>query len=180
MSEATPATSAAPPVNPIQTELAKIRAAAADAVLGTESSPDRGDYWVLIRPRAIQAVLLRLRDDPATDYKLLTDLTCVDRPYEEKRFTIVYNLYSVTRNTRILLKVQVAEHESVPTASIAFASANWAEREVFDLFGVRFDGHPDLRRIELPDEWEGHPLRKDYPIVGRRPVILLNDVKDAL
>jgi len=164
----------------IQTELTKIRSAGSDAVQSVEENPVMGTPWITVKPRSIVSVLKILRDDRALDYKLLTDLTCLDRPEREKRFGVVYILYSVTHNKRLFLRVWVGEGEAVPTVSAVFPSANWAEREVYDLFGVIFEGHPDLRRIELPDEWEGHPLRKDYPLIGRRPVILYNDVKDIL
>jgi NADH-quinone oxidoreductase subunit C len=168
------------PLPDIRTELQKIRAAQADAVLDVEECPERDMFWITIRPRALVPVAKLLRDDPALDFKLLCDLTCVDRPYEERRFTVLYNFYSLNRNRRVFLKVQVPEGEKVPTLSEIFPCANWAEREVYDLFGVEFQGHPDLRRIEMPDDWEGHPLRKDYPTVGKRPVLLYNDVKDVL
>lgn len=170
----------APAESGIQTELAKIRSAHSEAILSVEEDPGRGMYWVTIKPRSITAVAKQLRDDPALDFKLLCDLTCVDRPDEDLRFTVIYNLYSVTRNRRIFLRVRAGLEDRVPTLSGVFANANWAEREVYDLFGVSFDGHPDLRRIMMPDDWDGHPLRKDYPIVGKRPVILYNDVKDLL
>lgn len=165
---------------PFQHEIARLRAAQADAILRTEDNPTTGMSVVHVKPGALPELATVLRDDPSLDFKMLCDLTCVDRAEEEKRFTLVYNFYSVSRNRRLFLKSQVAEGQPVPTLSGVFPSANWAEREVFDLFGVRFQGHPDLRRILLPDEWEGHPLRKDYPIVGRRPVLLYNDVTDVI
>ena len=108
------------------------------------------------------------------------DLFGVDFPEREDRFTIVYQLYSMPRNRRIFLRVRVAEGESVPTLRDVYPNADWAEREVWDLLGVAFEGHPDMRRLLMPDDWEGHPLRKDYPLVGRRPLILLDDVRDIL
>jgi NADH-quinone oxidoreductase subunit C len=160
-------------------EVSKIRAGHGEAILSVEEQPDLGMYWINVRPRSIVAVAKILRDDKSLDYKLLCDLTCVDRPETAQRFNVVYNFYSVTRNKRIFLRVRVAEGEAVPTVSGVYPSADWAEREVFDLFGVLFEGHPDLRRIVLPDDWQGNPLRKDYPTVGRRPVLLFNDVKDV-
>ncbi len=177
----TPAVEApAPKVNPVLGDIDRIRKAIPDAILRVEEDAVREQYWLYLKPKALVPVLKLLRDDRNSDYPYLADLTCVDRPYEERRFTMIYNLYSLSRKQRLFLKVQLAENETVATASDVFVSADWAEREVYDLFGVRFDGHPDLRRIELPDDWDGHPLRKDYPIVGKRPVILLNDVRDAL
>ena len=164
----------------IQLELAKIRSAFPDAIVGVEEQPEKGLYWIRVKPRSIVPVAKLLRDDRSLDYKMLADVTCVDRPESEKRFNVVYNLYSVTRNRRIFLRVHVADGEPVPTLAELFPSANWPEREVYDLFGVHFEGHPDLRRIMMPDDWSGYPLRKDYPPVGRQPVILFNDVKDIL
>jgi NADH-quinone oxidoreductase subunit C len=171
---------AAAPVLSIQAEAAKIRSAHGEAILSVEEQPQRGMFWINIRPRSIVPVARLLRDDRALDFKMLSDLTCVDRPETEKRFNVTYNLYSVTRNRRLFLRLRVADGEPVPTLCEVFPNANWAEREVYDLFGVVFEGHPDLRRIELPDDWEGYPLRKDYPLIGRRPVLLYNDVKDIL
>lgn len=169
----------AAPASAIQAEVSRIRASHGDAIISVEERPEVGMHWINLRPRSIPAVLKTLRDDTSLDYKLLCDLTCVDRPEMAQRFNVVYNLYSVSRNRRIFLRVRVAEGEAVPTASGVFPAADWAEREVYDLFGVIFEGHPDLRRIVLPDDWQGHPLRKDYPTVGKRPVLLFNDVNDV-
>lgn len=164
----------------IQAELSKLRAAHSEAILEVEEVPEREMYWITVRPRSIAAVLTTLRDDKALDYKLLTDVTCIDRPETEKRFVVLYNLYSISRKRRLFLRAKVAEGEAVPTVSGVFTSADWAEREVTDLFGVPFEGHPDPRKIMLPDDFEGHPLRKDFPLVGRRPVILFNNIKDIM
>jgi NADH-quinone oxidoreductase subunit C len=98
-------------------------------------------------------------------YTLLTDETAVDYPKREKRFEIIYHLYSFERNDRLRLKVLAAESEPVPSVVGLWGTANWLEREVYDMFGVCYEGHPDLRRILLPDEWVGHPLKKDYDIL---------------
>jgi NADH-quinone oxidoreductase subunit C len=103
---------------------------------------------------------------------MLTDLTCVDWLGEEPRFEVVYHFYSVARSQRVRIKARVRE-ESPEIASLVplYPSANWMEREVWDLYGVRFAGHPDLRRLLLYDEFEGHPLRKDYPKEKRQPLV---------
>ena len=99
-------------------------------------------------------------------FRLLTDLTAVDRHPAQPRFEVVYLLTSPEQRARVRLKVRVtAEDAVVPSATGGWPAANWLEREVFDLFGIRFDAHPDLQRILMPDDWEGHPLRKDYPLV---------------
>ena len=123
-----------------------------------------GQKFALIEPNAVAAILLHLRDVENFDY--LVDLTAVDFPKREARFDLVYILYSYARNERIRLKTQLFEGERAPTATGVFTGANWMEREVFDLFGIEFQGHPDLRRILMPDEWQGYPLRKDYSILG--------------
>ena len=106
-----------------------------------------------------------LKGEEGGAYTLLTDETAVDYPKREKRFEIVYHLYSFKRNDRLRLKVLAAEGEKVPSVVGIWPTANWLEREVYDMFGVLYDGHPDLKRILLPDGWTGHPLRKDHDIL---------------
>jgi len=168
------------PAVTLDAEVAAIRAADPDAILAVEEQHSRGMFWIEVPPEKIVPVAQLLRDDPALDYKLLSDLHGVDYPARPKRFDVLYNLYSIPRNRRLFLRVRVGEDEGIPTLSGVFPNANWCEREVWDLFGVPFAGHPDLRRILMPDDWDGHPLRKDYPLIGRRPVILFNDVKDIM
>ena len=103
-----------------------------------------------------------LKSDPETSFNYLSDLTCVHWPRTPAPFEMVYNLFSIDANERVRLKARVKE--SVDSVTGVWPSANWLEREVFDLFGVRFNNHPDLRRLLLPPDWEGYPLRKDYPL----------------
>jgi len=98
-------------------------------------------------------------------YALLTDETAVDYPKREKRFEIIYHLYSFQRNDRLRLRVQIGEGEKVPSVTGVWPTANWLEREIYDMFGVEYEGHPNLKRILMPDGWVGHPLRKDYDIL---------------
>ncbi len=119
---------------------------------------------IYVRRERIAGVLAFVQKDPGFDYGFLADITATDELPKQPRFEVVYNLYSMTRKCRIRLKVRVAENEEVPTATGVWAGANWPEREVWDMFGIRFSGHPDLRRILMDERWEGHPLRKDYPL----------------
>jgi NADH-quinone oxidoreductase subunit C len=96
---------------------------------------------------------------------MLSDLTAVDWPKREKRFDVVLNLYSFAKNERLRLKAHAADGEAVPSMVGVWLAADWLEREVFDMFGIVFSGHPNLKRILLPDEWQGYPLRKDYDIL---------------
>jgi len=124
-----------------------------------------GQVSIRIEPGRLVDVCSFLRDEPETKFNYLSDLTCVHYPMDPERpFEIVYNLYSISRNERVRLKVSIAEGASVDSVTGVWPSANWMEREVYDLFGVNFRNHPDLRRILLPPDWEGHPLRKDYPL----------------
>jgi NADH-quinone oxidoreductase subunit C len=126
----------------------------------------RHETTVLATPDLVP-VCLYLRDDSDLAFDFLSSVTGVDRwnlPDNSPRFEVVYHLYSIRFKRRLRLKVRVHEGEAVPSVTGVWESANWHEREVFDLFGVPFEGHPDLRRILMPDDWEGHPLRKDYPV----------------
>ena len=141
-----------------------------DAVQGTHAQ--HGDATAVVAAERLPDALRLLRDDPELAFEMLSDVTCVDYLGEEPRFELVYHLYSVARNHRVRLKVRVAEASpELPSAVPLYASADWMEREVFDLYGVRFRGHPDLRRLLLYDGFEGHPLRKDYPKEKRQPLV---------
>jgi NADH-quinone oxidoreductase subunit C len=120
---------------------------------------------ITVPKEVLRAVGEFLKSEEGGGYTLLTDETAVDYPKREKRFEIVYHLYSFQRNDRLRLKVLVGEEEKVPSVAGIWPTANWLEREVYDMFGVQYEGHPDLKRILLPDGWTGHPLRKDYDIL---------------
>ncbi len=116
---------------------------------------------------AIVAVATHLRDHGDSHFELLTDLTATHYPEAENPFEVLYHLYSIEHNRRLRLKVRIKDGQSMPTVSGVWSSADWMEREVYDLFGIEFEDHPDLRRILLPDNWGSHPMRKDYPLEGR-------------
>lgn len=120
---------------------------------------------VYVNKSAVIDVLKYCKEQPAFAYNFLADLTATDEE-ADPRFEVVYNLYSTTKNYRFRIKTQVAEGESVPTLTGVWPAADWLEREVWDMFGVKFEGHPDLRRILMDVRWVGHPLRKDYPLKG--------------
>jgi NADH-quinone oxidoreductase subunit C len=150
--------------------LERLLAGCPDAVRATHAQ--HGDATASIDRARVAEVLAFLRDDPDCAFEMLTDLTAVDLLGEAPRFEVVYHLYSVAKNHRLRLKARVPEEDpELASACSLYPSANWMEREVFDLYGIRFDGHPDLRRILLYDEFEGHPLRKDYPKEKRQPLI---------
>jgi NADH-quinone oxidoreductase subunit C len=122
-----------------------------------------GQNYMIVEASVVSEVLQILRDREQFDY--CVDVTAVHYPEREKQIDLIWILYSFARNERIRVKTMIADGESVPSAVSIWATANWLEREVFDMFGIRFDGHPDLKRILLPDGWKGHPLRKDYGII---------------
>ena len=111
-------------------------------------------------------VLKTVRDDPILQFKQLSDLTAVDYPEQAERFEVIYQMLSIALNARLRIVTTVADGAILPTAIDLFASANWAEREVWDMFGIFFSGHPDLRRLLTDYGFEGHPLRKDFPLTG--------------
>lgn len=122
-----------------------------------------GQPYMVVDAAVAHDVLLLLRDDEQFDY--LVDCTAVHYPKREQQFDIVWILYSFARNERIRVKAPVKDGDAVATVTDIWTTANWLEREVFDMFGIRFEGHPDLKRILLPDGWKGHPLRKEYGIL---------------
>ena len=125
-----------------------------------------GDWTIIVPAAALLEVATYLKgsDDGSFDY--CSDITATDWPPREKRFDVVYCLYSTRRRHRLRLKVKLGEGESISSVTSVWPAANWLEREVWDMFGVNFSGHPDLRRILMPDDWQGHPQRKDYPLEG--------------
>lgn len=143
-----------------------------DAV--TEIHNHRGDETVIVRREDFVCVVKFLKSDPEFDFNMLIDLTAVDRVGMKlkPRFEVVYHFYSLAKNHRLRLKIQVEEKDAwVPTLTGLWPIADWLERETWDMFGIRFDGHPNLKRLLLYEEFEGHPLRKDYPINKRQPLI---------
>ena len=145
-----------------------------DAILSV--SEFRSQYVLRIKREAVVQIMTFLKNDATMKFDMLTDLTCLDslrlppdmlKEFPE-RFAVVYQLTSISQNVRLRVKAYVSEDPcEIDSVSSLWASANWAEREAFDFFGVVFKGHPDLRRILMPDNYEGHPLRKDYPLKGR-------------
>ena len=128
-----------------------------------ETSTYLGQNFIVTKPEAAVAVLDYLKLEADFDY--LVDVTAVDWPKRAERFDLIYVVYSFSRNERMRIKTYIADGYKPETATGVHVGANWLEREVFDMFGIEFAGHPDLRRILLPEEWEGYPLRKDYSII---------------
>ena len=122
-----------------------------------------GQKYLVVERSIVYEILLRMRDDEFFDY--CVDITAVHYPKREAQFDVIYILYSFHNNERVRVKTQIKEGETLRSVAGIWETANWLEREVFDMFGISFEGHPDLKRILLPDGWKGHPLRKDYPIL---------------
>jgi len=167
---AAPPKAAAPPApkppvvlqTPLNNELVtRLRAKFGGAIV--EAMEDRKQAILTVECSRLAEVALHLRDEEKFD--MLSDLTAVDWPKREKRFDVILNLYSFAKNERLRIKAHAADGEKVPSLVNVWVAANWLEREVFDMFGIVFSGHRDLKRILLPDEWQGYPLRKDYDIL---------------
>ena len=130
---------------------------------------DRDELTIVVKSAALREACAILRDDRELQFNFLADVTCVDWYPNEPRFEVIYHLLSIPRHQRLRLKVRLAGDEpGLESVTSVWPSANLFEREVYDLFGVRFAGHPNLRRIMMPEDWEGPPLRKDYPVEGYR------------
>lgn len=154
------------------TTLRKIEEKFPEYVMGLHS--DLGNDTLVIRKKGIMEVCQFLKNDPDLAYNFLMDLTGVDYlgKDREERFEMVYHFYSLKHNHRVRVKAPVSEDDCcVDSIASMWEAANWAEREVWDLYGIRFNGHPDLRRILMYEPFDGHPLRKDYPVKKRQPLI---------
>lgn len=159
---AAPPKPAAPAAQPWDDEFVRrVRERFGDAV--KESLTYLGQNYLIVDPASIVSICGYLKHEEEFNY--LVDLTAVDCPKREKRFEVVYILYSFARNVRVRLKAAIGENEEIGSATPVWQTANWLEREAYDMFGIRFTGHPDLKRILLPDGWQGYPLRKDYSIL---------------
>lgn len=131
----------------------------------------RGETTIVLARKVLRATAERCRDEEKLQFNLLTDATCLDRFPMEPRFELNYHLVSIPLRQKVRLRVRLSGDDPVVDSLVpVWPGANWLEREIFDLFGIRFTDHPDLRRILLPDDWEGHPLRKDYPVEGYRDI----------
>lgn len=159
---AAPAKPAGPQPEPWNSDLvAKLKKQYGSGI--REASTYVGQKYLVVDSGIVYEVLSRMRDDEQYDY--CVDITAVHWPKREQPFDVIYILYSFPHNERVRIKAQIAEGQHVQSAVNIWPTANWLEREVFDMFGIVFDGHPDLKRILLPDGWKGHPLRKDYDIL---------------
>ena len=162
------------PLQPAITDLEQLKsrpavAALQNASLLEKATFDRDELTLYVNRSDIKQACELLRENPETKFNFLADVTCVDVFPSEPRFEVIYNLLSHSRKERVRLIARVPGGDpSIESLMGLWSAANFFEREVFDLFGVRFVGHPNLRRIMMPEEWQGHPLRKDYPVEGYR------------
>jgi NADH-quinone oxidoreductase subunit C len=148
-------------------EVASLQGWKAAAVEGGKF--DRGELSIYVERTALREACTTLKNDPGLQYDSLSDITCVDWLPAKPRFEVIYHLFSTVTKKRVRLKVRLQEADaSLDSLTPIWPGADFFEREVFDLFGVRFDEHPNLKRIMMPENWEGHPLRKDYPVEGYR------------
>jgi NADH-quinone oxidoreductase subunit C len=152
--------------------IAALQAAVPDGI--TQLSFYVGDWTVIVPAPKLLEVGRFLHDASETSFDFCSDVTASDWPPRAQRFDVVYCLYSTRHRNRVRLKVRAAETDPVPSVSGIWPSANWLEREVYDLFGVNFTGHPNRKRILMPDDWQGHPQRKDYPLEGPGELLMEN------
>ncbi len=152
--------------NPV---VAKLRSWSANAI--EEVIEYRGDTTIVVPRKVLRSVAEQCRDTEELKFDLLTDATALDRYPMEPRFELNYQLVSIPLRQKLRIRVKLSVDDPVVDSLVpVWKGANWLEREIFDMFGIQFTGHPDLRRILLPDDWEGHPLRKDYPVEGYRDI----------
>lgn len=133
-----------------------------------------GDWTLIVPVEKFAEVAAHLRQAPDAAFDFCSDLTATDWPPRAERFDVIYCLYSSRHRHRVRVKVKVADAQPLPSATAVWPSANWLEREVFDMFGINFTGHPDRRRILMPEDWQGYPQRKDYPLEGPGELLMEN------
>ena len=152
-----------------------LQSAVPDSV--TQVSYYVGDWTVIVTPAQITPALRHLRDAPDAAFDCCSDVTATDwPPRKDARFDLLYCLYSTRHRHRVRVKVKLGENQPIPSATDLWPAANWLEREVYDMFGVNFTGHPDRRRILMPDDWQGFPQRKDYPLEGPGELLMENPI----
>jgi len=162
-----------PPADlPVPAAIAGLQLAMPGAVLALSFFV--GDWTVIVDRAAILDVARHLRTASGAAFDICSDVTATDWPPRPERFDVIYCLFSTTHRQRLRVKARVADGDPIDSVTSVWPAANWLEREVFDMFGIRFSGHPDLRRILMPDEWQGHPQRKDYPLEGPGELLLEN------
>jgi NADH-quinone oxidoreductase subunit C len=155
--------------------IATLQSAIAGAV--TQISYWVGDWTIIVPSAKLLEVATHLRDAPDAAFDLCSDVTATDWPPRSSgRFDLVYMLYSTRHRHRIRVKTIVAEHQALPSVTSVWPAANWLEREIYDMFGVNFAGHPDRRRILMPEDWQGYPQRKDYPLEGPGELLMENPI----
>jgi len=146
------------------------------AIAGTTLSLYLGDWTVIVPAAKVVEAATHLRDAPEAAFDYCSDLTATDWPPRAERFDVIYCLYSTRHRHRVRMKVKVADNQPLASVTGVWTAANWLEREVFDMFGVNFTGHPDRRRILMPDDWQGYPQRKDYPLEGPGELLMENPI----
>jgi NADH-quinone oxidoreductase subunit C len=139
-----------------------------------EAAEFRKEWSVYVTKADLIGVLKFLKTEPGCEFDFLSDITSVDLFTQKPRFEVLYHLFSTSLKHRLRIKIKVEDGEKVPTATTIWAAANWHEREIYDLMGIEFEGHPDLRRILMREEWIGHPLRKDFPLTYEMPHFSFN------
>lgn len=149
---------------PDSTLVKKVRERFAHAILDTLIA--RNEITHLIKKDSLIDICRFLKDNPDLQFNFLSDIIGVDYFPQKPRFEVVYHLYSIPKKHRLRLKIKIQDGESVPSVTSIWKGADWAEREAYDMFGIRFEGHPNLKRIYMPEDWDGFPLRKDYPLKG--------------
>lgn len=175
---------ASPPAGPVEppppadTPLPGFIAALQAALPGsvTHISYWVGDWTIVVPAARILEIARYLRESPEAAFDLCSDVTATDWPPRAERFDLVYCLYSIRHRHRLRVKARVADHQPIASVTPVWPSSNWLEREVFDMFGIEFTGHPDLRRILMPDDWQGYPQRKDYPLEGPGELLMENPI----